>query len=72
VYKTNDTPFFKLDDSTDPGYARVQLKKPKFKILGYQCWQAKVTEITKPSSFHNVKVGTTLTVSEKLLTNKVG
>jgi hypothetical protein len=71
MYKVNDTPFFKLDDSNNPGYARVLLKKIKFKILGYPCWQAKVTEIVKPSNLHNVKVGTTLTVSEKLLTNSL-
>jgi hypothetical protein len=67
----NDTPLFKLDDSDNPGYARVQLLKPKFQMLGYQCWQAKITEIIKPSDLIKYKVGTQHVISERWLSDRV-
>ena len=66
MYKINDIVKFRLDDSKEPGYAKVKLIKPTIKILSYQCWKVKVIEILKPSKLKKVKEGSVIaSVSER-------
>ncbi len=66
MYSKGDIVNYTLDDSDNPGIAKIELIKPKFKMLGYTCWNVKVIEVIKRSTFAgNPKVGKTETISER-------
>ncbi len=57
---------YKLDDSDDPGSAKVELDRPTGKvILGYKIWKVKVVEVTKQSKLLRAKIGQGHQVSER-------
>ena len=74
---TTKTALFKLDDSSNPGQARVRVIKrlntgearATKAVTGYDLYRVEVLEVTKPSSFAaNPRPGQKRTVSAKHLT----
>ncbi len=62
-----ETAIFKLDDSSTPGLAKVELLKQKPAIMGRRIFKVRVLEVVKPSTMRRCKVGQTLDVAESHL-----
>ena len=58
---------FKVDDSSNPGLAKVKILKRTRVILGKAVFSVEVLEVIRPSTSRKLKVGQKLEVSEKLL-----
>lgn len=58
-----------LDDSPNPGSAKVRLIEPVRFVNGYQCWKVEILEVTKPSPYLTIGVGQKFDVTEKHLSN---
>jgi hypothetical protein len=63
--------YFKLDDSENPGYARVKILSQNKKMLPAKVYRVEVIEITKPSLIRGCKVGQKLTVNGILLHEEI-
>ena len=67
------TALFKLDDTDDPGLARVRLLSEDTQlaqVLPWKVWKVEVLEVVKPSTARmksQVKIGTRKEVAEKHL-----
>lgn len=63
--------FYKLDDSDNPGYAKVEILSKAKPFMGKQMYKIQITEIVKPSTFIKCKVGAKRTVVETLLSESI-
>ena len=54
----NEEKYFRLDDSAEPGWAKVQLlKKRGVNPWGETLWRVQVIEVVRPSTERRVRVG---------------
>lgn len=60
--------YYKIDDSDNPGYARVEIVSTPKQFKG-AVHNIKILEIVKPSSFVKCKVGAKKTVNNSLLSD---
>lgn len=73
IMTSGSTALFKLDDTDNPGLARVKLLRENSQlsnVLPWKVWKAEVLEIVKPSTANmksRVKVGKRMDVGEKNL-----
>ena len=68
MYVVGDIVVYKNVD----GLVKIQLQKPKFVVIGFQVWQAKVLEVINEASFGgNPKVGKLVKISERWFVEKV-
>lgn len=60
---------FRLDDSADPGLAKVEILGQPHRFRGRHIYRIKIVEIVKPSKLHDVsyRIGQVRTVAESLL-----
>ena len=58
--------YYKIDDSANPGYARVEIISSPKQFKG-QVYNIRILEIVKPSTFVKCKVGSKKTVNKSLL-----
>jgi hypothetical protein len=54
---------FKLDDSTDPGWAKVEILKELKPIL-QPIYKVRIVEITQKSTLRKCRIGQTLSVAK--------
>ncbi len=62
--------YFKLDDTSHSGWAKVEIIKELKPILE-PIFKVKIVEITKPSPKRKLKVGTILSVAKRHLYNTI-
>lgn len=67
---SSDEIYYKIDDSNDPGYARVEIIGTPKQYKG-AVHKIRILEIIKPSSFMRCKVGSIKTVNNTLLSNTI-
>lgn len=61
--------FYRIDDSDNPGVAKVEILSKGKVFMGKQLFKIKIVEIVKASTFAKCKVGAKKTVIETLLSD---
>lgn len=64
---SDQTKLYKIDDSDNPGIARVKILSKGKRFMGKQLFKIEVVEIVRPSTFAGCRVGSKKTVVETLL-----
>ena len=66
--KANDEMLLRLDDSADPGRARVRLRRQGTKLFqGIAFWSVEVLEVLHPSVTREVRIGQSILAQEPKL-----
>lgn len=61
--------FYRIDDSSNPGIAKVEILSRGKTFMGKQLLKIRVVEILKASTFARCRIGAEKTVIETLLSN---